>query len=828
MTIVESETSVSAELVAVAAECVVAAQHATPAMVQRKLRTTWAESLTILATLERLAVIGPARDDDSHAVLVAPDGLAEMLARIRHQEPGPLPTPPPAESPAEPPGVELVKRAPNSVVDHQVYDGELIADQDVPGDQRPHLIGRIRQTPTAVEARRHVVRLVKSDPATRTVQIVRCGTKVVYVVGQGGVSWCKRAQAAATHGQLREQIRIARIVGDNPRVTDLTKQLDEARTNRQKRLLALPSETVAVLATGGVLVLAGLTLLLVAGVLAWAMPGGVDWSTWWSGVGSAWALAVDLVKLVFGLVTWLAVPLAVLAAWREGQRAAQIPAWLLTSLERKLACAEITPSKVVLALRNLGVAELRKALKEAEDAGAGLLGPIAVAGCGVEVDVLLPSGVSTDQVQDRRRRLAENLDRHEHELHIVVAAARTVRLWIANPGALDEPVGPSPLVVDETIKADLYTGRAPWGDDLRGTPITLSLLQRHVLIAGISNQGKTATIRALALWLALDVTCEFRIADLKGIGDWHMFDSLATTLIEGPTDSHVVGATEMLEDGVAEMERRLGALDKERYPNGVTRELARKPGSGFHPIFLIVDEEQVAFMSPVIGPDKRPYGGTKKNSRFFNAARYLLNQGRAVNVILWQGTQNPTDQNLPALVREAAHLRVSLAVGKPEQSRMALGDAAVDKGAAPHELRAGIDKGVVVVAGDGAPLEPGQASITIRTHFIDGPDATVVARRAIERRRKAGRIARQIETGVQVVDHLADILAAMRDERRVRTVVVLGRLIEDNAAVYEPWGHGDLAKAVDEYAHLGLGIQKYGGDSVLRIEEVQAAAALRQ
>ena len=35
-----------------------------------------------------------------------------------------------------------------------------------------------------------------------------------------------------------------------------------------------------------------------------------------------------------------------------------------------------------------------------------------------------------------------------------------------------------------------------------------------------------------------------------------MFDGLATVLIQGPTDDHVIEATEMLEGAVEEMNRR--------------------------------------------------------------------------------------------------------------------------------------------------------------------------------------------------------------------------------------------------------------------------------
>jgi S-DNA-T family DNA segregation ATPase FtsK/SpoIIIE len=235
------------------------------------------------------------------------------------------------------------------------------------------------------------------------------------------------------------------------------------------------------------------------------------------------------------------------------------------------------------------------------------------------------------------------------------------------------------------------------------------------------------------LWLILDSSVELRIADLKGVGDWRMFTRLATALIQGPTDEHVIAATEMLEEGVREMERRIAALEASGATDGVTRQMARS-GHGFHPLFLLVDEAQVAFMCPAKDEAGASYGGTKATSRYFMAARKLHNQGRAVLVHLWQGTQDPTDQNLPKLVREGAHIRAALVLGTEQQSRMALGDKAVNGGAAPDKLRQGLDKGTLVVAGDGVPLPPGQSSITIRTHFIDGATATDLAQRAADRR----------------------------------------------------------------------------------------------
>jgi S-DNA-T family DNA segregation ATPase FtsK/SpoIIIE len=561
--------------------------------------------------------------------------------------------------------------------ERMVFDAEIVGDEQRPPGRR-----MVRGTVDVVR---------RGGPVATTGGVVLRGTaRGAWVAGQGGVSWARRTGAAITHGHLREQIRLARIAGDREALADWTERLEKAKDARAKRLLELPRMVLGVFAATGLAVAALWLLILAAGITVWASPGGLTWTDWWYGVGVALDVLFTAAKVAAALVAAGAGPLVLLLAFREGKRVGNPPVWLLTPLERARAADEpITPSKVVTALRDLGISTLRSAIKEMGDSGAAMLSPIRIAGRGVEVDIVLPSGVSTDEIQKRRRKLAENLDRHEYELFISVVAARTVRLWIADSGALDDPIGPSPLVIDQDMTADLYTGAAPWGEDLRGDAVALPLKQRHLLVTGLSNQGKTAAVRALALWVALDTSVEFRIADLKGIGDWSMFEGLATVLIEGPTDEHVIAATEMLEEGVREMERRMAALDKKKYPNGVTRELARKPGSGFHPIKLIVDEAQVAFMCPAVDEHKRPYGGQKATSRYFLAARKLHNQGRAVNVILWQGTQDPTNQNLPKLVREGAHIRASLALGTEEQARMALGDKAIDGGAAPHLLRQG-------------------------------------------------------------------------------------------------------------------------------------------
>jgi S-DNA-T family DNA segregation ATPase FtsK/SpoIIIE len=687
---------------------------------------------------------------------------------------------------------------PDQDVEEVVYEGEVVSDQPE----------RTRRLPSVVVDR---VMVVRPSPGTRKVAVTTAQHSALVLAGWH--SWLVRAYNALTMGAIREQIRAAQTAGDREALATWIEIRHAAIDRRRDRLMKLPLLALRIAAlTGGCLV-GALVLLVIVATVVWMTRAG-EWKDVWVWLGGVIRWLIGAGAFAWSVFVVALPVLFVVAGWREGNRRGVVPAWLSapsgrSSHGRPSLPVLVTPSIVVIALRDLGVAKLRQAIKEMGDAGAAMLGPIRIAGCGVEVDVTLPSGVSTDDVQKRRRKLAENLGRHEHEVFITIPKqARTVRLWIADPGALDEPIGPSPLVTNSEIHADYKTGRAPWGQNLRGDATGISLYQRHLLITGLSNQGKTASLRALALWLAFVVRVKFYIADLKGAGDWAMFEDLAEVLIQGPTDEHVARATRMVEWGVEEMERRLQA------PAGTT----------FDPIILIVDEAQVAFMCPAKDEMGVPYGGTKATSRYFIAARKIHNQGRAVNVTLWQGTQNPTDQNLPVLVREGAHIRASLVVGTESQSRMALGDKAVDGGAAPHLLRQGMDKGTVVVAGDGVELPPGQASITIRTHYVSDSEAVEVADRA-----KALRKGTATRDGVpdeeKHVDPLVDIAAVLGDEPRVPTQDVLQRLTARNPGRYRKWVPGDLKRVLEE---AGADSYKSEGRMMVGRERVLRALANRE
>ncbi|MFD0226079.1 FtsK/SpoIIIE domain-containing protein [Streptomyces hirsutus] len=649
----------------------------------------------------------------------------------------------------------------------------------------------------------HVIKRIATDE--RTTDTLRFTARHSLFVAGGARIVARRAWDGRTAARYERYMRTAEAAGNLEAAAEWEERgqrFRDARHRRRMDLLHSPVEAARGVLVGTGMGIGGLVALGV--VLAIATKDASEVVTPLMAVIEFVHLLITIVTVVWGPLLSIGPFLALLALWAVGRHQQAAPHWALPANVRSGEGEPVTPSIVVKALRDLGVPALARAIKEMGDAGASMLGPITIAGCGVEVDVTLPSGVSTNEVQAKRRKLAENLTRHEHEVFITIPqAARTVRLWIADSGALDEPIGPSPLVTDDTMTADYKKGRAPWGQDLRGDAAALSLYQRHLLITGLSNQGKTVALRSLALWLALDKSVQFLMGDLKGVGDWAMFDDLADVLIQGPTDEHVIQVTEMVESAVDEMNRRIQA----------------PPGTVFPPLIVLVDEAQVAFMCPAKDEEKRPYGGSKANSRYFMAVRKIHNQGRAVNVLMWQGTQDPTNENLPKLVREGAHTRASLALGTESQARMALGDKAVDGGAAPNLLRPGLDRGTLVVASDGITIPAGQSSITVRTHYIDDDAATAITDRA--------KALRDGVTTLHTIHHgeehdpLADIAAVIGDAPRVRTKDVLTRLSTRNTDAYGGWSFLDLKRVLDD-----AGASPYKSDGVMVVARDRVARAL--
>nr|MDQ2884060.1 hypothetical protein [Actinomycetota bacterium] len=615
-----------------------------------------------------------------------------------------------------------------------------------------------------------------------------------YTVGQGHASWVRRALDALTYGPVREQIRLARQAGDRDALAEWTQRLVTLKDGRAQRLRALPVTLVAGLRALLVMVWVLAGLLVVIGLWLAFTPGSIGWTGWWSLIkhildGTLTALSLAVHAILFG-----GAPALLVAAWREGRRASCAPRWLFTPDERAEQDAEITADVITAALRHVKIPALARYLT-----GGGVLEYVITPreqGGGTYTQVRLPMGVTAAELLTSAKveLLAGNLGRHRHEVwpqRETDTDARVLDLWVADKGTMDKPAPPWPLLADGEV--DVFRDRLPWGVTMRAEQITVGMLQKHWLIGATSKQGKSTVLRLLALGLALDPTVELHIADLKGDGDWSMFTPRVVTLIEGSADDHAQATTEMLEWAVGEVARRYDAKRAAGIVGAIPREISRRKGSGFHPIYLIVDECQVLYGAP------HPLGGAKDDARAWRAAKKLHDQARAVNVHLLQATQRPDDRTLPARVREGAHVRCALNVPNHETAKMILADAA-DRGARPQDLRPGADAGTVVATGEVEDIPHGQAFAIVRTHYVSTKDAYTVITRAMTILHRTGRtITTDQPTDPEPArDLLTDVAAVLDGNDKLRSADVLHQLRARWEPAYDGWSAQQFATALED------------------------------
>jgi DNA segregation ATPase FtsK/SpoIIIE, S-DNA-T family len=717
-----------------------------------------------------------------------------------------LPHPPehhPLASPTPATGAGLAPAPP-------VLDGEVLSEEEN-AEVTARLSGRDRLPAQVVMLARAVARSpqsarLKAMAAYRLRQAPRDAVRLCWFFLRGHARWIAKAWCWATHADLRADARAARLAGDR-----------EARREAQELIRA---DAAARWAKLGIAAhrsaLAGLLLALVAGVLAIIhaqvpreqMP--------------PWLDALFTVLAVLGaLLPWLlkaALPGWLVAAISEG-RDRSPGAGFLTRPDRDNADSWIDERMITTALASLNIAPLNRFFKD----GGQLVYTIPARrdGHGTAVQVRMPLGTKASDVIARKELLAANLGRLEVETWPAVGPqANILDLWIADRGALDGPAPPWPLLYKGTI--DVYDG-VPWGVTIRGEPITAPLIGTNWLFGALAGQGKTATMRLLALGAALDPTTELRIVNFKPSGDWNAFAPRASVLLVGMSTEVITACANQLDWLVKDMQRRAETLEQHAPgANKVPKHLAARKNLGLHPLFVFIDEVHILFGDEQVGG---------KTGRASVAMKTLLNMARAFNIHLLIATQRPEDRTLPAEIRDRFGMRVCLHVGNEATNDMILGKPAFADGGRATDLRYNIDRGTCVInSGFGSNTK----YTVVRTHYVSAHDPetrtpdhiTPIITRALQLLTKHSRtIHPQENTGeLQQINHLANIHRVLGGQLRVRTQIVLSRLAELNPTAYEGWSFTDLKTTLTQH---GIKIGKSHGNSVVRAHDVMQALTQR-
>ncbi|KPC65905.1 hypothetical protein ADL29_06805, partial [Streptomyces chattanoogensis] len=144
-------------------------------------------------------------------------------------------------------------------------------------------------------------------------------------------------------------------------------------------------------------------------------------------------------------------------------------------------------------------------------------------------------------------------------------------------------------------------------------------------------------------------------------------------------------------------------------PQGkVTPELAKRKGSGLHPVLVVVDEVHELFLA-------RPETA--------DMAERAIRRGRALGVIIVLSTQIPDSTSLPPNITRCVSIRWCLSVGGQVENDMILGTGAYKRGLTGTVYRPKIDAGWGVMVG----LEkPG----AVRSYFPNPETAAAIVARA--------------------------------------------------------------------------------------------------
>jgi S-DNA-T family DNA segregation ATPase FtsK/SpoIIIE len=389
-------------------------------------------------------------------------------------------------------------------------------------------------------------------------------------------------------------------------------------------------------------------------------------------------------------------------------------------------------------------------------------------------------GVEAVEVLEKRNRLSSALRLPVDQVWPSAGGdhAGQVALWVGYQPA-SQMGQPEWKLAMRNATASVFEPN-PFGHDERQRAIDIVLFENNALIGGQPGSGKSYGLRTLVTIAALDPTCELKIAEFKGTGDFMDFAPMCSGYVCGVDDDSMQAGADIIGWALAECERRGKRIKKFREqglaPLGkVTPELARRKGSGLHPIVIAMDEVHELFGWD---PD------AAKN------AERAIKRGRALGIIFLLATQIPDKTSLPPGITRCVSIRWCMSVVGQIENDMILGTGAYKRGLTGTAYRPRVDGGWGVMTGLERPT-------SVRSFFPDQKTTAAIIGRAPEVR--GGVVATDDGPKLRVRNLLEDVHAVVGRDAGLPWEVLAERLRELDREVYRGMTGDMLREAMRRY-----------------------------
>lgn len=425
-----------------------------------------------------------------------------------------------------------------------------------------------------------------------------------------------------------------------------------------------------------------------------------------------------------------------------------------------------------------------------------VMGPVRDGrGWAVIFDLPRGGGKTASDVLAKREVLAQELG--VDEIQVVMSRVRAaqggnagrVSMWVADDDPyLAEPT-PSPLQ-----KMDRFSvwDAVPFGQDARGTRVSVPVVWQSMFFGGLPRRGKTFTQRLLTAAGLLDPWVRHYVADFKGGQDWIQMRQVAHRLVLGAEDDAIAAFKAMLQELLTEMERRfaiLRELPTSICPEGkLTPYIVEKYKLPF--VFFTVDELQEAFIA---------IGDEKERKAVIDDMARIARRGPAAGFISNYASQRPDAESVPTKLREIITIRACTQVTDQTSSDMVLGKGKASMGADASVLSED-HKGVVV-------LVTGPASFaTVKNDLLTTAEFNAMCAKGRAMRKDIGQLTGDAagdivtgaeEQGLRVPAIISDVLEVMKHSPRMYTRDLLDRLSNMDDDTYGDYDADRLAKELD-------------------------------